>query len=40
MYKISLARPDITNSERRMVFEVLKPSNLSLGLKLKELKEG
>ena len=38
-WKIPLARPDITNLERKAVLEVLKTSYLSLGPKLKEFEE-
>jgi len=38
-YKIPLARPDITNLERKAVLEVLKTPYLSLGPKLKEFEE-
>lgn len=34
--KIALARPDITEQERRAVLEVLNTPNLSLGPKLEE----
>ncbi|NQS89935.1 DegT/DnrJ/EryC1/StrS family aminotransferase [Patescibacteria group bacterium] len=37
--KISLARPDITELERRYVLEVLNTSNLSLGPKLQEFEK-
>jgi len=39
MYKIPLAKPDITDLDRRAVLEVLKTPNLSLGPKLKEFEE-
>lgn len=39
MYKIPLARPDITNLEKKAVLEVLKTPWLSLGPKLKEFEE-
>ncbi|GAI09566.1 unnamed protein product, partial [marine sediment metagenome] len=38
-YKILLARPDITNLEKKSVLEVLKTSYLSLGPRLKEFEE-
>lgn len=37
--KIPLAKPNITNLERKAVFEVLKTPNLSLGPKLKEFEK-
>jgi len=39
MYKISLARPDIGEKEKKAVLEVLKTPNLSLGPKVKEFEE-
>lgn len=39
MIKIPLARPDITNLERRAVLEVLRTPNLSLGPKLREFEQ-